>query len=135
MSTNKEITIPLLLLRLPERPTNSESVWRSQGSASPEPATKLQKVRPCSVGAVPTSGRAARPVLRKKTNNPVISTSNATHSRRSSLCSTWIGARVRCNTNEINAVLVETAEEIKIAPKTLLRDQSGILVAVSSTPV
>ena len=32
-------------------------------------------------------------------------------------------------------VVVETAEEIKIAPKTLLRDQSGILVAVSSTPV
>src|SRR5260370_16779598 len=135
MSTSNDVTTPLPLLSYSERLPSSDNVWSSQGSANPPPKTKRQNVRPCSVGPVPTNGRAARPEPRRKANKPVISTNSATHSSRSSLCKTGTGARVKRSTNEISAELVEIAEEIKTAPKTLLRDQSGTLVAVNSTPL
>src|SRR6266849_4679664 len=124
-----------LPVRLPRRPVKSEKVCSNQGSSSPPPRTKRQKVRPCSVGAVPTSGRAARPEPRKNASSPVISTSNAVHSKRSSLCSDRRGTRVNRSTKEISAVLVDRDEERKTAPSNLLRDQRGTLVAVKSTPV
>src|SRR5260370_16939050 len=135
MRNNKERPTPLPLLRFSERLPSSDSVWSSQGRANPPPKTKRQNVRPCSVGPVPTNGRAARPEPRRKANKPVISTNSATHSSRSSLCKTATGARVKPSTNKISAHLLEIAQEIKTSPKTFLRDQSGTLVAVNSTPV
>src|SRR2546421_5161690 len=108
-----------------------EPVWSIQGKTNPPPKTKLQNVRPCSSGAVPTNGRAARPAPRRNANKLAILTSKATHSSRSSLCNTRAGEPVSRNMSEINAELVEMAEQKKTAPRTLLRDHRGTLVAVN----
>src|SRR5438128_2234270 len=83
----------------------------------------------CAFRAVPTNGREARPAPRRNTHKSAISTSKAIHSSRSSLRNTCAGEPASRNTNEINAELVEMAEEMKTAPSTLLRDHSGTLVA------
>src|SRR5437879_6624175 len=87
-----------------------------QGRISPLPKTKLQKVRPFSLGPAPTRGRAARPEPRKKASSPVISTNNAAHSRRSNLCRALPGAPTIRSTSEISALLVDIADEKNIAP-------------------
>ena len=131
--TSSEGTIPIRLL-WDLRP-KSENVFTNQGRANPLPRTRPQNCAPCSFGPVPTNGRAARPEPLRNASSPVISNSSAAHSRRSNLCSTEAGARKICNTSVINAVLVDTAEERKMAPNRRLRDQTGILVAASRTPV
>ena len=121
--------------RFSGRRPSSVRDWSSRGKASPPPNMKRQKVLPCSVGPVPTSGRAARPEPRKNVSRPAISTSIAIHSRFSSFCSVLPGVPAMRSTSEISAELVEMADETKMAPSSLLRDQSGTLVAVSKTPV
>src|SRR5215813_3374722 len=96
---------------------------------------KRQKVGPCSGGFVPTRGRAVLPERRRKRSRVVISTSMLNHSIRSSLWSVFVGAPTMRRMQEIRAVLVDRAEERKMAPSILLRDQTGMLVAARSTPV
>jgi hypothetical protein len=54
---------------------------------------------------------------------------------RSSFRNACPGVPIMRSTSEINAELVDIADATKTAPKSLLRDHRGILVAANSTPV